>query len=77
MNDKKELQLAKELKRNIQKGFGKQVCKELNFDCPSCKAQALIGHLNWYIDLLEWSIEQGKKPASINTRKSRLKRLNN
>lgn len=60
MSDLKELQLAKQLKKNVQKGFGKQVCKELHFECANCKAQILVGHLNWYIDLLEWSIDQNK-----------------
>lgn len=57
-NNKPELRLAKVLKKNIQKGFGKKVCAELHFDCASCKAQILIGHLNWYIDLLEWPIDR-------------------
>lgn len=61
MSDKKSLQLAKQLKKDIQKGFGKQVCKELHFDCGNCKAQALIGHLNWYIDLLEWDTRQDRR----------------
>lgn len=60
MSEKKSLRLAKQMKKDIQNGFGKCVCKELNFDCANCKAQALIGHLNWYIDLLEWSIEQDR-----------------
>ena len=63
MNDKKSLRLVKQLKRDIQKGFGKAVCKELHFDCASCKAQILIGHLNWYIDFLEWDSGQNKKPT--------------
>ncbi|MDP1689553.1 MAG: hypothetical protein Q8L47_05530 [bacterium] len=63
MNDKKSLQLAKQLKLDIQKGFGKLVCKELDLECANCKAQILIGHLNWYINLLDWSINQDKKLA--------------
>ena len=58
MNDKVSLRIAKQLKKDIQKGFGKKVCKELHFDCANCQAQALIGYLNWYIDLLDWSREQ-------------------
>ena len=61
MDGKKSLQLAKQLKRDIQRGFGKRVCKELHLECANCQAQVLIGHLNWYIDLLEWDIKQNKK----------------
>jgi hypothetical protein len=61
INDIKKIQLAESVKKNIQKGFGKTVCKELHLDCASCKAQVLIGHLNWYIDLLEFSIDQDKQ----------------
>ena len=60
-SDKKSLQLARQLKRDLQDGFGKRVCKELHLECANCKAQVLIGHLNWYIDLLEWSIKQDYK----------------
>lgn len=60
-SDKKSLKLARQLKRDIQKGFGRRVCKELHFDCANCKAQMFIGHLNWYIDLLEWSIKQDRR----------------
>lgn len=58
MNDKVSLRIAKQLKKDVQKGFGKRMCTELCFDCANCQAQALIGYLNWYIDLLEWSLEQ-------------------
>ena len=62
MKNKQVLALVKKLKTEVQKGFGRRVCKELDFDCANCMGQALIGHLNWYINLLEWSIEQDKKP---------------
>ena len=55
MNDKQSLQLAEKLKKYVQKGFGKKVCEELHFGCANCQGQALIGYLNWYIDLLEFS----------------------
>lgn len=72
MSDKQALKLAKILKKDVQKGFGKRVCKELHFDCPNCKAQALVGHLNWYIDLLEWSLREDRKiKKSYNMRKKR------
>ncbi|MBI2054952.1 MAG: hypothetical protein HYT39_02535 [Candidatus Sungbacteria bacterium] len=68
MNDKVSLRIAKQLKKDVQKGFGKRVCTELCFDCANCQAQALVGYLNWYINLLEWSIEQdgnrGRKKQS-------------
>ena len=58
--NKNESLLAKLVKKNIQRGFGKRVCKEMHIDCANCKAQVLIGHLNWYIDLLEWGMTQEK-----------------
>jgi len=61
MSDRENLNLTKKLKKSVQKGFGRKVCQELHFDCASCKAQILIGHLNWYIDSLEWSIKQDKE----------------
>jgi len=60
MNDKASLRIAKQLKKDVQKGFGKRMCTELCFDCANCQAQALIGYLNWYIDLLEWSLEKDR-----------------
>ena len=69
MDDSKELKLVKLFKRNIQRGFGKRVCKELHLDCANCKAQILIGSLNWYVDLLEWSSDKDKKI----TRSSKIK----
>lgn len=71
MSDKKSLQLAKQVKRDIQRGFGKRVCKELHLECGSCKAQVFIGHLNWYIDLLEWSITQDKKKKQPKIKRSK------
>lgn len=53
MNDSNALRLAQAFKEEVQKGFGRKVCEELHLDCASCKAQSLIGHLNWYIDVLE------------------------
>jgi hypothetical protein len=64
MNDKQRLDITRKLKTEVQRGFGKSICKELNFDCASCKAQSLIGHLNWYIDLLEYMVEEDKKSKS-------------
>lgn len=61
MKDKQVLSIARKLRIEIQKGFGKSVCRELHLDCASCKAQVLIGHLNWYIDALEWMIKENKK----------------
>lgn len=61
MTDRKIHQLVTKLKHEIQKGFGKKVCKELHFDCPSCQAQALIGYLNWYMEILEWPEESQQK----------------
>ena len=68
-HDKKSLQLTRQLKRDVKKGFGKRICKELDFNCANCKAQILIGHLNWYIDLLEWSVDQDKNVALSKNKK--------
>lgn len=65
MNEKKELQLAKRYRKALQKGFGKEVCKELDFDCASCKAQIMIGFVNWHINLLEWVLEQSKRSKKV------------
>ncbi len=70
MRDKTTLQLVKQFKIDIQKGFGKRVCKELHLECANCKAQVLIGHLNWYIDLLDWSITQEKKKRQPQKKRS-------
>jgi len=61
MTEKKELKLAKEYKKALQQGFGKDVCRELHFDCASCKAQIAIGFVNWHIDLLEWGSKKTQK----------------
>ena len=50
MTDKLILQLTEKLKSEVQKDFGKTVCRELTMDCASCQAQVFIGYLNWYMD---------------------------
>lgn len=62
-SEKKSLKLAQAMRRDIQKGFGKNVCKELDFDCGNCQAQALIGYLNWYMNLLEYPASSKNKLA--------------
>jgi len=53
MNDKEYLETLKKLRKHLrsQKGFGKDVCKELHMDCANCRAQVMIGYINWLIDL--------------------------
>lgn len=40
--------------KDIKQEFGTKVCKDINPDCPNCKAQLLLGYLNWYRDLLKY-----------------------
>jgi len=65
MNDKEGLKLAKKYKKVLQEGFGEEVCKELDFDCASCKAQIMIAFVNWHINLLEWAVERSKKSKKV------------
>lgn len=56
----KELKIIKDYKKLLQKSFGDNVCRELNVDCSSCKAQILIGFVNWHIEAVEWTLDCGK-----------------
>lgn len=57
--EKEEVKSVKKLIKNIKKGFGGP-CPELNIECGTCKATVLIAHLEWYVDLIEWSGEVKK-----------------
>ena len=54
MTEKKQLELAKKLRKEIQKDFGTKLCKEINIECANCNGQMFIGYLEWYIDILEY-----------------------
>ena len=51
--DKQFLKELKQVKKGLHKRVGKEMCKELHYDCFSCKTSMLIGLLNSWIDLLE------------------------
>ena len=67
MTNKEEIKFWEKAKKLIQKGYGKEVCEELHFDCASCKAQIAVGWINAHLNLLEWDLEQngGKKKTKI------------
>ena len=48
-----ELEAIDSLTRKLRKDFGKKFCGDFNWDCPSCRAHAMISLLDWYRDLLD------------------------
>ena len=61
MKDKLFLELIEKVKEELYKRYGRNKCKELHYDCSSCKANILISLLNSEIDLLEWIIKKDNK----------------
>jgi len=58
MTNQEQLDFWKKAIKILQKNYGKDVCKELHFDCRNCKAQMMIGFINSEIELLEWAIKR-------------------
>lgn len=58
MTDKNYLKTLKELKKELHRRYGKDMCKELDFGCPDCKIRVLIAHLNDLQSHIEWMIDK-------------------
>ena len=51
----KEIKAVKTVIKFVEKGFTKDKCKSYYPTCANCQAQLLLGYLEWYLDLLEWT----------------------
>ena len=49
---KDKLEVVSQTIKLIEKEFGTKVCADVDIDCANCKAQILLGYLNWYLELL-------------------------
>ena len=54
-NYENEAKLVKKLIKHLEsnKGFVKEACYPIMFDCANCRGQMLIGLLDWYLELLK------------------------
>ena len=65
MTDKEALDLTKKLRKKVLKDFGKNSCGEMTMDCASCQSQVFLGYLNWYINLLEFSMDPDRSNKKL------------
>lgn len=56
MNELEKLELIDKLIKQIDKEFGKKLCKEFNPECAVCKAHTMKGYLNWWSELINWDL---------------------
>lgn len=59
MTPQQTIKLINKLLKQKQKDFGKG-CKTVDIACASCQARRLEDYLNWYKEILEWSIKEDK-----------------
>lgn len=71
---KEEIVAVKKIIKNLKRGFGAN-CEELNVDCASCKAQVMISYLEWYLDGLVWSIDNGAMDRRIRKNLNKISEL--
>ena len=72
---KNNTQLIDELIKQINKGFSRWKCKELNVDCVKCKVEVLRSYLIWYKrmseDLSEWELSEEEEKNNFETYKKK------
>ncbi len=56
----KEKEATENLIKHVEKGFGRDKCKSYVVGCANCEGQILLGYLDWYLDLLNWELEDKK-----------------
>ena len=57
----KELKNLKAVIKQVEKGYGTEMCKSYSPGCPNCEAQILLGHLYNVVSLIEWENDQARK----------------
>ena len=58
MTTKEQIKFWQKARKMIVKDYiGKEPCKELNINCPKCKARIFVAYIDWHLDLLEWRLE--------------------
>ena len=60
MKVKEKIKAVKKVIKLIEKDAGTCKCKGYYPDCANCKTQLLLGYLEWYLDLLEWTEKELK-----------------
>lgn len=56
MTEENLIKTLKELKKELKKDFG-PYCKDMNMDCPSCKARILDAYLDWWLSIENFAQE--------------------
>ena len=51
MTDKDYIILLKQLKKELHKRYGRNICKEIHSDCFDCRIRIMIGQINSEISL--------------------------
>ena len=60
MKIKEDIKAVKKVIKLVEIDSGVDKCKGYNPDCANCKSQLLLGYLEWYLDLLEWTKDKLK-----------------